>query len=451
MLGKIFDPFVKKSPVAVMAGGILERVFASDKVDELFEQVAERQYTRDLLFSTIFELMIQVVCGSYKSVHAAYQASDEQIAVSITSVYNKLNAVEPETSATLVRYSAQATWQIIQDLGQELPSWLPGYRVKILDGNCHEATEHRIRELRQTAGGALPGKSLAVLDPALKTIIDVFPCEDGHAQERSLLGQVLSTVRPGDCWIGDRNFCTIQLMFTITDRNADFIVREHKNIRWEARGRMKSRGSVDGGKVSEQPVVVKDKEGRELELRRIRIRLDEPTRDGERDVFLLTRLPGKVRARRVADLYRKRWTIETAFQELAEYLNSEINTLGYPKAALFAFSIALIAYNVMSVVRGALRSVHGEEAIEQGISSYYIADEISGTYRGMMIAIPEKHWRIFRRAADQEFAKILKMLASNVTLRKYKKHPRGPKKPVPPRRHNKSRPHVSTSRLIAQR
>jgi len=46
----------------------------------------------------------------------------------------------------------------------------------------------------------------------------------------------------------------------------------------------------------------------------------------------------KASATRVARLYRKRWTLETAFQHLEAYFHSEINTLGYPKAALFGFA-----------------------------------------------------------------------------------------------------------------
>jgi len=83
---------------------------------------------------------------------------------------------------------------------------------------CLEATEHRIHELRGTAAGALPGKSPVVLDPALKLVVDVFPCEDGHAQERALPDQVLPTVEAGDCWIEDRNFCTLKFLFTVAER-----------------------------------------------------------------------------------------------------------------------------------------------------------------------------------------------------------------------------------------
>ena len=150
-------------------------------------------------------------------------------------------------------------------------------------------------------------------------------------------------------------------------------------------------------------------------------------------------------------LYRKRWKIEVAFQELTQDLNSEINTLGYPKAALFAFSIALIAYNVMSVIKAALRSVHGADVVEEEVSGYYVANELSAVYPGMMIAIPENHWQIFGRMKPQEFADMLRFLASKVNLRRFKKHPRGPKKPQPKRTYDQKHPHASTFRLISAR
>ena len=451
MLGKIFERFVEKSPVSVMARGLLERVLNSNTINEVFERVADRQYTRDLLFSVVFDLMSQVVCGSHKSLHAAYQVSAQEIGVSVASIYNKVNGIETETSASLVRYSADAVTPIIEKMGGTLPPLLPGYRVKILDGNCLGATEHRIRELRGTAAGPLPGKSLVVLDPSLKLMVDVFPCEDGYTQERALLEQVLPTVQAGDCWIEDRNFCTLKFLFGVVERDAYFVVRQHQNMPWEPLERFKKVGRIDGATVSEQPIVVRDPDGNELRLRRIRIHLDKPTRDGDRDVFVLTNLPKKVDAKKIATLYRNRWKIETAFQELAKHLNSEINTLGYPKAALFAFSVALIAYNMMSVIMAALRCVHGADVIEQDVSGYYVADELSAVYQGMMIAIPEKHWQIFGRMTPGEFADTLRVLASKVNLRRFKKHPRGPKKPQPKRRYDKKHPHVSTFRLIAAR
>ncbi len=152
--------------------------------------------------------MTGVVICSYPSVHAAYQHSQDVIGVSVKSVYDKLNGIETGISAGLVLFAADESAPVITELGGAQAPWLPGYRVKLLDGNCIEAGEHRIGELRELAAGALPGKFLVVYDPVLRIPIDVFPCEDGHALERSLLGDVSATVAENDVWVADRNFCT---------------------------------------------------------------------------------------------------------------------------------------------------------------------------------------------------------------------------------------------------
>jgi len=107
MLSSVFDQFVKKSPITVMARGIMERVLDPEQLDKWFDTTADQQYTRDLLFSTVFDIVSEVVRGSHRSVHAAYQDKKENIGVSITSVYNKLNGMEPKISANLVRYAAK--------------------------------------------------------------------------------------------------------------------------------------------------------------------------------------------------------------------------------------------------------------------------------------------------------------------------------------------------------
>ena len=61
----------------------------------------------------------------------------------------------------------------------------------------------------------MPGHALVVLDPRLMLATDVILCEDGHAQERSLLDQIVPMVAPSDLWIADRNFCTTDFLFGI--------------------------------------------------------------------------------------------------------------------------------------------------------------------------------------------------------------------------------------------
>ena len=435
-----------------MARGMIERVLNPDQLNLWFDSTANEQYTKDLLFSTLFDLMSQVVLGSHKSVHSAYQASIEDISVSITSIYNKLNGIETNTSAQLVRYAVEQVEPLIKKLGGTVRSPLPGKRIKLLDGNCIEKSQHRLEELRTVAAGPLPGKSLVVYDPVLRLPIDVFPCEDGHAQERSLLKAVLLTVDPADVWVADRNFCVIEFTCGIDSKDAYFAIREHKNYPWEPLGKEKYIGKIETGKVYEQPILVRDHNGQKHTFRRIRVCLKKKTRDGDTDIFIISNLSKRAAsAKTIAKLYRDRWTIETAFQHLAEHLNSEINTLGYPRAALFGFCVALVAYIIMSVIKSALASIHGADVIDKQVSGYYLADEISATYRGMMIAIDYNHWIVFQHMTPTQLVKILKALAANVRLSAFQKHSRGPKKPQPKRKSSKNRPHVSTAKIIARR
>lgn len=454
MLGKRFEAFVEGSPVAVMVRGVLERAFEANRLDALFEKTAEKGYTRDLLFSTLVRLMSEVVLGVSPSVHAAYQDAAEPLGVSVTAVYDKLAGLEPEVSAALVRASAQHLAPVIGCLDGPAPALLPGYRVLILDGNHLAGTEHRIKELRRMGAAALPGQALVVFDPALRLIVEVLPWEDAHAQERALLEQIVPKVQPWDLWIDDRNFCTTRFLFGIHRRQGCFLVRQHAStLHWELLGKRKSRGRVPTGRVYEQPVRLDDPDtGESLLARRITVELDQPTRDGAKVIHLLTNLPVEAaEAKQVARLYQERWTIERVFQDLTVALACEINTLGYPKAALFGFCLAVVAYNAISLIQAALRAVHGAAKVQAEVSWYYVCLHLSKVYTGMMIAVPTKHWDIFRRLGVGDFAALLRELAARIDLRRFRKHPRGPKKPPPKKLSGAKIHHVATARILTER
>lgn len=452
VLDDIFERFAEQSPVTVMARAALEHALAPQALDRLFEATAERQYTRTLLFSQVVDLMGTVVCNVRPALHAAFQANAESIGVSLRAVYDKVDRLEPGISAELVRHTARTLGPVITAMAGGREAWLPGYSIRIIDGNHLAGTEHRLKELRSTGAGALPGKALVVLDPQAMLVTDVFCCEDGHAQERSLLDRVLGTIRPGEVWIADRNFCTTGFLFGIARRGGAFVIRQHQiTLHIELVGGRRAGGRTETGLVFEQEVRLSDGDGGVLRGRRVTVELDRPTRDGETEIHILTDLPAEVAdAPAIAELYRKRWTVEGAFGELATCLNGEVNTLGYPKAALFAFCVALVSYNVLSVVKGAMRSVHGVEAVEE-VSGYYLADEIAGTHRGMMIAIPEDEWAVFADLPPSAMGRVLLGLAAKVRLAKFRKHRRGPKRPQPKRASGAKVSHVSTAKLLAER
>ena len=153
----------------------------------------------------------------------------------------------------------------------------------------------------------------------------------------------------------------------------------------------------------------------------------------------------------VAALYADRWTIAVAFQHLTLDLECEVDTLGYPKAALFGFCVALVAYNVVAVVKGALRAAHGAEYVDEQLSMYYLTLEVAQVATGMEIALGTEPWEIFQRMNTAEFAATLVAIAKHLDTEKYTKHKRGPKKQPPKRLSGKHQSHISTARILALR
>ena len=452
LLDPLFSPFLAASPLSVMARSLIEHTLAPTDLDRLFEDHAKKQYTRKVTFSSLVELISLVVCGKQPSVCSAYQTNPGSVAASLTAVYNKLHGIEDSISTLLVEQTAERLSPLVEQVGGLYPESVPGYRMRILDGNHLAGTEHRLPETRDESAAPLPGQSLAVFEPARRLITDIICCQDGHAQERSLLDEIVARVKERDLWLADRNFCVRHFLSSIAGRLGFFVIREHANLNPKVIGKLHRRGRIASGRVSQQTISIDGADGKSLILRRVVLELDEPTRDGETIITLVTNLPvNEVHARVVAKVYQERWLIEGAFLELSTVLQCEVKALCYPAAALFAFCVAVVAYNMLGVLKAALRGTHGAEKIDKEVSGYYIAGELKRVYEGMMIAIPDEYWRVFGAMPSAEFAAFLREMAARVFLPKYKKHPRGPKKPPVKRRHRQDHPHVSTAQLLAAR
>jgi hypothetical protein len=450
-LQAVLDRFVQKSPVTVMTRALLENTLAPASINALFSEHSEWQYERKLLFSSVVDLMGMVVCQLEPSIHTAYKAVKDTLPVSLAAVYGKVNGIEPAVTGALVRHTASKLAPVIEAMGGQLPPLIPGLRTRIIDGNHLAATERRLAVLRQSKAGPLPGHALVILDPALMLAVDMIPCEDGHAQERSLFADVLSRVAPGDLWIGDRNFCTVGFLQGIAARNGSFVIRQHANLPIASSGTLHRRGRCSTGAVFEQSVTIVGDDGNTIKIRRIVVRPDEPTRDGDTEIALLTNVSARrATAGRIADVYRERWTLEGLFQTLTQMLSGEIPALGYPKAALFAFGVALVSYNIASVVRAALRAKFGHDKVEEEVSWYYVANEVRNVTGGMDVALDDEVWTRFHTMSPQELGDALLDYAAHVRLPRFTRTKRGPKKPVPPRTRHTNTPHVSTARLLVR-
>jgi IS4 transposase len=452
-LDAVVERFIEQSPVTVMAHLTLGRALDSHWMDELFEEHSDRQYTRNLLFSTIVDVMSTVAVGLQPSVHAAGKAAKD-LSVSITALYDKINRTEPGLVRALVAGGAERLMPVLAAMQPEPLASVPGYRLRILDGNHLAASEKRLKPLRGLAGAALPGQCLVVYDPDLGMVLDLIPCEDGHTQERAMMGPLLEAARPGDLWITDRNFSTRAIFRGFNKKGSAFLAREHaSNPNPTEVSKLRKIGRVETGTVYEQSVSIEDDDDSTIRLRRIELRLKKPTEDGEMVIRLLTNLPtSQFIATDLARLYRRRWRIESMFQRLESVLQSEIPALGYPRAALLAFGVATLAYNVLAVITHAITVQHKLDTAKLEISSYYLAITIKAHYAGMMIAIAQSVWQDYEQLSARQFAKTLLRIAAHADPHRLRKHPRGPKirqkkKFVSP---SEAQRHVATSRVLKE-
>lgn len=447
----ILDRFKQKRPVGLLARVALARLLSPDAINEVFHEHAVEQYERKILFSSLMDMMADVTIGLSRSVNAAYRKKREQIGAALSCVCNKLDRVEPQVSQALVRHSYRHVREICNHLRAWEPSDISGYRTKIIDGNHLRGSDRRLKEMRGERAASLPGKSLVVLDPRCRAIQDMFPIEDGHAQERSAFDDVIPTIKAKDLWVADRNFCTHKFMYAIDERKAVFVIRHHDKVIGDVAGKRRRVGATSTGRAYEQAMSLSPYEGKVLKLRRIEIELSTPTRDNDDTVVLLTNIPEEVAdAVKIAEIYLGRWRIETAFQTLTTTLRCEVNTLCYPRAALFAFATATVAYNAIAMIEAVIRAEHGREQSEQ-ISKYYMAMEISETHDGMMVMLDETDFAKYCTMPVAEFSAAMRDIASHIDLDYFRKNKRGPKKPVKKKKPDKRKVHVSAAKVLAER
>ena len=279
-------------------------------MDEIFRDTAVQQREGELLFSSVAGLLHLAVLKAKLSLHAAYQAQHEELGVSVRSVYEKLAHVELPVTHELVRRTAIGMSNVLGALGNQPREVPPGYHVRVLDGSHLRATERRLDVHRMLNGAPLPGQALVVLDPQRMLIEDMIPCEDGHSQERLLLHELVEDLRPGDVWIADRNFCTSVWLREIVVNKSWFIIRQHGGFVVEELTRPVRAGRTPKGQVFEPRVQHIDAHGETLLMRRITIKLKEPTADGETEIVILRNLPESVAAVPIAEAYKNRWSIE---------------------------------------------------------------------------------------------------------------------------------------------
>lgn len=439
-----------------MAHLALDQAMPASWIDEVFQAHRQRQYPRQLLFSSVVELMLLVTLGLRPSLHAAVRKLDKQLPVSLAALYAKAQRTEPAVLRALVQGSAQRLMPLLPSTRPSLQGW----QLRVFDGNHLPASDKRLAPLRGLRAAALPGHTLVVYDPDRALVCDIVACEDAHQSERSGAAALIESAQAQQLWIGDRHFCTQAILDGLTQRGACCIVREHRrHPRIGSSGPWSDYRDSDSGRVREQAIELAQYQsaphpGVPSPWRRIEVSLHTPTQSGDERIVLWSNLPAEIDADSIARLYRQRWRIEGLFGRLEAVLNSEIKTLGHPRAALLAFAVAVLAYNVLSLLKQLIEHVHRPSHPDLEVSTYHLAVDIQADYGGMLRLLPPEHWPQAGENPEPLMARLLK-LASRMKPQQLASSKRKPKRAESAKGKGyvdgcQVRAHVSTARVLKQ-
>lgn len=445
MSAKIFDRFVRKAPFAVMTR-ILAQDFIGGDLNRVFDDNRQQQRDSIASFQAVAATVADVVLNFSDNFNQAYKEHKAELSVTRQSFYAKTRGVEPAVSEAIVARSAERAIAMQDELGFVPWELLPGYRCLSVDGNVLAKSDKRLKVLREVKGAPLPGKIVARFDLQRQLFDRAYVLLDGHSQESTCCDRIVGDLAVKDVLIADRHYCIVPFLSKISQAGGFFVIRQHGRLKGVLLGERKPIGRISTGMVYEQELRLSDAEDA-MTVRRITVELDEPTRDGDLVIHVLTNLPADVSATVAAELYRHRWEEETAFNVLQMTLTCEHPGVGHPRAAVFLFCMSVLAFNLRQTIFAALYAAHDEEAVQE-ISHFHVSKNVSDKTEGMLIAITKEEWTELIPSTPPKIAALLTEIASNINLGEYRKSRRGPKKKKPRRSRNVASAHVSTAKLL---
>lgn len=445
MSSKVFDRFVDKAPFAVMTR-ILAQDFIGSHLNRIFDDNRELQYDYVASFHAVAATVADVALNFSENFNQAYKEHKEELDVTRQSFYAKTRRVEPAVSEAIVAHSAERA--IAMQDALEFGPWelLPGYRCLTVDGNVLAKSDKRLKVLREVKGAPLPGKIIARFDLQRQIFDRTYVLLDGHSQESTCCDRIADGLVPKDVIIADRHYCIVPFLAKISEASGFFVIRQHGRLKGILLGERRRIGRISTGAVYEQEMKLSAADDA-MTVRRITVELDEPTRDGDQVIHVLTNLPSDVSATDVAELYRHRWEEETAFNVLQMTLTCEHSGVGHPQAATFLFCMSVLAFNLRQTIFAALYATHDEEAVQE-TSHFHVSKNVADKTEGMLIAITEDEWAELIPSTIKGIVSLLTKIARRIDLYEYRKSRRGPKKKKPHRSRNVASSHVSTAKLL---
>lgn len=345
--------------------------FAADpeRLEDLFERLRQRCYTKVLEFHILVQLMhdaLLVYRGSGRQSFEHAQEAD-QLPVSIAAAFGKLRRVPIRLSEGFLAECTDRLREVFPKTAlKTIPQSLRAFRVSVLDGKAIKHVAKRLKPLRGRSGGVLGGRALVAMDFQSGLAVAMRAHRDGDANDVKFVPELLPAVRSRFAgvrlWMADRQFADLVQTAHFAEEGDHFLVRYNKKLHFHADSSRKPRKDRDASGrrfVEDWGWIGGVKDKRRREVRRITL-----LRPGEDDIVLLTDLwdAEKYPAADLLTLYAGRWSIEQMFQQVTEVFHLGTLIGGSPEATVFQFAFCLLLYNMIQIVRATIAASQGIEA-----------------------------------------------------------------------------------------
>jgi len=287
---------------------------------------------------------------------------------SIQAFYGKIGRMPPAVSRALVGEGAKRLAEFLPASARPgLPDCFRDHRLLVFDGKTLKHAAKRLLETRSKAGRAIGGKLLAVRDPGSGLIVGFAADPDGHRNEQRLVPPMLDDLRPQlpgrRIWIADAEFGNLANFAKAAAEGDDAILRAHPHTVFAADPASPAVSGTDatGRAFTDAVGAISSTRHGARAARRIAV-----ARPGADDFVVLTSLLDRdaYPAEAVLDVYRERWSIEEAFQNVVELFHLRRLIGSRPPAMIFQSAICLTLFNVLAVVRAILADTQSRPADE---------------------------------------------------------------------------------------
>ena len=386
MEGSFAKEVERRLPLASSVLHLLQFGLGDDILDGVFRKHSGRSYEDAIRFAPMVQLLTEGMFGQQRSAHETFlRAIDEDgvlVGSSIQAFYGKLRRVPIPLSLGLFD-EVSSHLRTIQSpvVANPLPKSLESFWTLAFDGKKLKYVLKLLKPLRGLKGNVFGGKLMVAQDMATMQAISMHAVEDGEAGDNPMVINLVGRIRalPTDqprLWVADRAFSEYTTLPLLGQDGDFFVVRYNARCKFHADPEAQTRNGVDS---EGRPFI--EQWGWLGAKKQVRCRKITVERKGRSSFSIITNLEDAdlYPADDLLSLYRRRWGIETMFQQVCQTFNLGSLISSTPKGTIFQAALCFLVYNVTLMVRDQIAGAADKEPSKISTKKLFddMADELS--------------------------------------------------------------------------